>query len=208
MSSRLHAVLTAGLQHRAATKNAGGVEDVGVNFNDYGTVISWAQGTGKDAMKGLEWKNGGAFYLLKAMVKRCGELYSANGPERVSAAIVYYMDMDDLLTFAATDPKDPVAMRVQQALQAHREWQSQANEAKVYLMRAEKQHKYDQEQVNCTVAGGGKCNFSLGTSNEQVRTNAGGPSYDELYPPKTIAYYKSVVELAQPSNFPPSLWYK
>jgi hypothetical protein len=65
---------------------------------------------------------------------------------------------------------------------------------------------HDQEQVNCAVTGGGKCNFEMGTSNEQVRINAGGPSYDDLYPPKTIDYYKSVVKLAEPKDFPKSLW--
>lgn len=208
MSNRLHVVLSAGLQRRAAAANAGGVEDVGVDFQDYGSVIAWAKGDGKKAMKGHEWRDGGSFYLLKAVVGRCEQLYGAKGEGRVSAAIVYYMDMSDLLTFASADSEDPVAKRVQRALRAHGEWQAQANEAREYLQRAEKQRKHDDEEVNCRVQGGGKCNFEMGTSNEQVRINGGGPSYAQLYPADTIAYYKELLTLAKPTDFPPSLWRK
>lgn len=206
MSNRLHAVLSAGLQQRATAEKSAKVEDLGVAFEDYASVIAWAKGGGKKAMKGQKWREGASFYLLKAVVERCSELFGDEGEGKVSAAIVYYMDMSDLLTFVATNEKDPVAKRVRRALRAQKEWRAQADEAREYLVRAEKQRKHDAEEVNCSVAGGGKCNFQLGTSNEQVRINGGGPSYNELYPAATIAYYTEVLKLAKPTDFPTSLW--
>lgn len=199
MSTRLHAVLTAGLERKAVEREP---EDVSVKFEEIPKVLAWAKKQGKMAMRGTKWSS---FFLTKAVVERCKELYSKEGVDTVNAAIVYYMDLNDYLTAAAKDRSDPDVKRIKQALLAQQERAMRVADAEKYLARAAKQRKEDNEMLSCVVAGGGKCNVESGTSREQVRVNNGGPSYDELYPPATIQYYEGVVQPVR-RDFPESLW--
>lgn len=188
-----------GLQRNATVERG---EGVGVAFEDIPKAMKWAESGGKEAMRGQEWNS---FYLAKAVVERCKQLYGKEGNEKVNAAIVHYMDINDYLAAAAAKRDDPVVQRVRQALLADRERVQRVRNANNYLERAELKRKEDSERLPCPIAGGGKCNFEPGTSREQVRINDGGPSYDQLFPPETVKYYKRV---AKPVNegFPASLW--
>lgn len=195
----LRAVLAAGLARRQAA-------NVSVRFADHKKVIEWAKG--KPAFAGQEW---GSFYLLKAVVAKCEELFGAEDAEKLNAAIVHYVDMLDLMTFwenKDSQATDPTIQRVQQAFYVSDVARAQLQEAQQYLAAAAKQRTEDDEAVSLRCEGGGKCKMDLGTTRGSQREQNGGPSYDQLYPPQNIAYYEGVITraLTKGYDFPPSLW--
>lgn len=202
MPGRLHTVLSAGIQQRAVAERHAKVRDVGVASEDHANVVWWARNSGRGGMKNLKWEDGPELYQLQALVQRCEELFGDRGRERVSAAILHYMDANDKRTATAVRHKErlpprmsrsPVAERVWQALRDRKEWLSKAEEAQHYLARAKRQLESD----NAETAG-----ISRGT----LRENNNGPSYEELFPNSIQEYYRSVLRLADPTTFPPSLW--
>lgn len=195
----LHAVLAAGVARRQTA-------NVSVQFADHKKVVEWAKNKPEFAQQ--EW---GGFYLLKAVVARCEELYGEEGIDKLNAAIVHYTDLLDLMTFwqkMRTHVDDPTIQRVQTAFYVDAVAKSELKDAQAYLAAAEKQRLEDAEPAQLRCEGGGKCKMDLGTSRGTKREQDGGPSYDQLFPPANIQYYKGVINrvLKKGYNFPRSLW--